>query len=176
MDGTIINSSQTNIQVYATRTKDSSGKTQPNLKALSMEQVPVVGTGSSADLLLAGDGDYIYCGLWNEETDVGQPDSWIIFSLTDKVVQSDYNEYAMTVSETSAESETIDAGFIITVTDGPGKKSPSTTGSTSGIWIILIVLLVLLVVGIVAGVLFLRKPKPQISTNPFIQGDVPLIT
>ena len=166
MDGTITNSSQTNIQLYAIRTKDSSGKTHPNLKDLSTGLVPVVGAGNSSDVLLSGEGDYIYCGLWNAKTNVGQPDSWIIFSLTNKVVQSDYNEYAMSVSGIT------DTGFIITVTDGPGKRSPS---STSGIWIILIVLLVLLVVIGIVGVFILRKPKLQISTDPFVKGDVPFV-
>jgi len=172
MEGTIINNARTNVQVYTERTSDPSGKDQPSLRKLPQGQVPVVGAGSSADVYLYTEGDYIYCGLWKAEASFGPPDSWVIFSTADaKVVKFYFNQYDMSVTKDT------DGGFTITVTDGSGNtssgaqhQSPPTVNSTggSGWLVILIVMLLLLVVGIGIGVFFLLNiPAPV--PNPFVE-------
>lgn len=164
MSGTVINNSQSTIQIYTTRTNDTSNF-KPTLQSLK-HQTPVVASESNSDISFLGDGDYIYCGVWDINTVSGSADSWIIFSINSgTVVNSNFDSYSITVSGTR------NTNFVITVSDGSGNSTPS----NNVILVAFIVIIALLVLaGIGAGIFFLLKTLPKGSANPYQQTDLPV--
>ena len=175
MHGVIVNNSGDSIKVYAMRTNDTSGGNQPNLQDISSGLVPVVSAGSSSDIPLLGQGNYIYSGVWSASASKGTPDSWVVFENDHQPTGSQYNKYAMSVSKAEG------TGFMITVSDGVG-RSPDTTSSVTStstknttMWIIILVIVFVLILILMGVGMYMLRPKKSVVNNPFAQTDIPLV-
>ena len=165
MNATIINNSNTNIQIYGSC---SDTKDPVNIQDIQTRGITFIGKSSNSDVRILGDctaKKYIIIDIWSETRSAGGANSTLIYDMSKGKIDTIHNG-----SFTISFKKINDNDYMLIVTTG---------ASSVWIYLVIIIILTLLVLSLVFGIMWFSKnpgPSQGIGQRYISGSDIPIIS
>lgn len=162
MSASVINNSNSNIQVYII-CSDSIGTI--DLKNIFTADVTFIGAGSNADLTILGDcigKKYIIVQIWRGNTSSGEANSIAVYdTTTNAIIKKNAGNFNININKNTK-------GYQVVIENTPSSILPSI--------LIFMLIIMLMVIFSIAGYFLVKYLHSQKSySSPYSSEDIPIL-